>query len=325
MDKILGKGISAYARVRILTYLNCMQATFGTLAGYLGVTDRTLLQASCPLEGGGASEGSTCGVVSGGCLAIALAHLGDILSGEAGRGEALYERLRQYTDWFETEFASTICRERCGVEVKEVAGFLAYLFTGKVVTRCVNHIGRAAAHLLAPVNQALEGGGEVTDLDRRLAVEGGYCAAEVLKGIREHNGHGSLLLEQVSVAFDGGIGLSGGLCGALAGALLPLGLLWGIDPRKDGLAGTMAAFLHGHANLYLERSEPELWAVANPFVREFKRRYGSLECRDVAGRRFASGTELAEFMASSPACAEIKRWCRDRAVELIAANRVFAT
>jgi hypothetical protein len=105
-------------------------------------------------------------------MAIALAHLGDILSGEAGKGEALYERLRQYTQWFEEQFSSTICRERCGVEVKEVAGFLNYLFTGKVVTRCVNHIGRAAAHLLAPINQALEGGGEVTELDRRLAAAG---------------------------------------------------------------------------------------------------------------------------------------------------------
>lgn len=283
-----------------------------------------MLKASCPLEGGGASEGSTCGVVTGGCMAIALAHFGDILSGEAGKGEALYERLRQYTDWFEERFSSTICRERCGVEVKEVAGFLNYLFTGKVVTRCVNHIGRAAAHLLVPIDRALEGGGEVTELDRRLAAAGGYCAADVLKGIRERTGYGSLLLEQVSMALDGGIGLSGGLCGALAGALLPMGLIWGIDPRKEGLAGTLAAFLRGHANLYLERNEPELWAVANPFVREFKRRYGSLECRDVAGRRFANGTELAGFMAGSRTCAEVKDWCRDRAAELIAANRVFA-
>lgn len=286
------------------------------------MTDRTAVKASCPLEGGGASEGSTCGVVSGGCLGITLAHLADILSGEAGKGEALYERLREYTSWFEDEFSSTLCRERCGVDVKKVSGFLDYLFTGKVVTRCVDHIGKAVYHLPGLVNRPLEGGGEVSELDRRLAESGGYCAAEVLRGIREDTGYGSLYLEQLSMAFDGGIGLSGGLCGALAGALLPMGLIWGIDPKKEGLVGTFIPFMKGHINLYLDRREPELWAVANPFMREFAKEYGTLECRQIVNRSFASGTELAEFMATSRTCAEIKGWCK-RASELISANTIF--
>ena len=287
------------------------------------MTDRSAVEASCPLEGGGASEGSTCGVVSGGCLGITLAHLADVLAGEAGKGEALYARLREYTAWFEDGFGSTLCRERCGVDVKEVAGFLNYLFTGKVVTRCIDHIGKAAYHLLALMNRPLEGGGKVTDLDRRLAESGGYCAAEVMRGIREDTGHGALYFEQLSVALDGGVGLSGGLCGALAGALMPIGLIWGIDPRREGLVGTFVPFMRGHINLYLERSEPELWAVANPFMREFAREFGSLECRRIVDRSFASGTELAEFMAASPVCAEIKDWCRRRAGELISANTIF--
>jgi len=301
-----------------------MQATFGTLAGYLGVAERTAVQASCPLEGGGASEGSTCGVVSGGCMAIVLAHLADVLCGDAGKGEALYERLREYTSWFAEEFDSTICRERCGVDVKEIPGFLNYLFTGKLVTRCVNHIGTAASHLLGLMNHPLEGGGDVTDLDRRLASGGGYCAAEVMNGVRTGTGYGSLYLEQLSLAFDGGIGLSGGLCGAAAGALLPMGLIWGIDPKQEGLVGTLVPFIRGHINLYLGHSEPELWSVANPFMREFKRKFGSLECRDIVGRSFQSGTELAEFMAGSSVCAEIKDWCRTRTSELISANTTFA-
>ncbi len=301
-----------------------MQATFGTLAGYLGVADRSAVKASCPLEGGGASEGSTCGMVSGGCLAIAVAHLGDIICGEAGKGEALYGRLREYTDWFEDRFSSTLCREHCGVEVKKLTGFANYIFTGKVVTRCVNHIGKAACRLLEFMEQPLEGSGEFTDLDLRLAESGGYCAAEVLKGVREESGYGSLFLEQVSVAWDGGIGLSGGLCGALAGALMPMGLVWGIDPRQEGPAKTLAAFLRGHKNLYLGRREAELWAVANPLVREFARRYGSLECRDIVGRRFQGGRELAEFISGSQVCGEIKDWCRRSASELIRAYTVFA-
>jgi len=301
-----------------------MQATFGTLVGYLGVSDRSTVKASCPLEGGGASQGSTCGVVSGGCLGITLAHLADILSGEAGKGEALYERLREYTGWFEDEFSSTLCRERCGADILRPAGFADYLFTGKVVTRCVNHIGTAASHLLGLINRPLDGDGEVTDLDRRLASGGGYCAAEVLNGVRTDTGYGSLHLEQISLALDGGIGLSGGLCGALAGALMPIGLIWGIDPKHEGFVGTLAASVKGHRNLYLKRQEPELWSVASPFMREFKSKFGSFECRDLTGRSFADGTALAGFMAASAVCAEIKNWCRERACELITANTVFS-
>ncbi|MEW6555300.1 MAG: C-GCAxxG-C-C family protein [Actinomycetota bacterium] len=324
MDGMVNMIVSTYARGRIIKYLNCMQATFGTLEGYLGVSERTALTASCPLEGGGASEGSTCGVVSGGCLGITLAHLADVLSGEAGKGEALYERLREYTGWFEREFRSTLCRERCGVDVKEIAGFANYLITGKVVTRCINHIGQAVNRLIELMNRPLEGGGETTELDRRLAGSGGYCGAEVLRGVRADTGYGSLFLEQLSLGFDGGIGLSGGLCGALAGALLPMGLIWGIDPKKEGLVGTLVPFLRGHYNLYFDRQEPELWAVANPFMREFKARYGSLECRDIVGRSFTSGGELAEHMAGSATCAEIKGWCRERTTALITANTVFS-
>ena len=46
-----------------------------------------------------------------------------------------------------------------------------------------------------------------------------HCAQRVLKGIREHTGVGDDLLEQLSFVFDGGIGLQGGACGALAGAI----------------------------------------------------------------------------------------------------------
>lgn len=281
------------------------------------------LKAACPLEGGGASEGSTCGVVSGGCLSLALGHLGDMLAGEAGKGEALYGRMREYTGWFEDQFGSTLCRERCGVEVREFAGFMNYLFTGKVFSRCWSHIGRAASQLVRLVDQPLEGGGEVTSLDERLAVEGGFCAAEVMRGIREATGLGALFLEQISVALDGGVGLSGGLCGALAGALMPIGLIWGIEPRSAGLVGTLIPFLRGHVNLYMGRDEPELWAVANPLVKEFEGRFGSLECRDIVGRVFATGSELAEHMAASEKCAEIKGWCRERAVEKISAYTAF--
>ena len=273
------------------------------------------MKAACPLAGGAIDEGSTCGVVSGGCLSIALGHLGDMLDGDANKGEALYDRMHEYTSWFEERFGSTLCRERFGdLNTPTLTGLM----------KCVVHTGKAASHLVELIEKPLGEGGEVTGIDERLSESGGYCAAEVMRGIREATGHGSLYLEQLSVAYDGGIGLSGGLCGALAGALMPIGLIWGLQPRDTGLIETMQFTERGHKDLYSDPGKPGMWTVGNPFVKEFRDMFGSLECKDIIGRSFQSGKELVEFLPGSDRCSEIKDWCRDQAIELISANTAFS-
>jgi C_GCAxxG_C_C family probable redox protein len=263
------------------------------------------LQASCPLAGGALDEGSTCGVVSGGCLAIALGHLGGSDKDDADKGEALYDRMREYTSWFEERFGSTLCRERFGeLDKPTLSGLM----------KCLVHTGSAASHLVGMVDEPVEESGGLGGTDESPSEDGGYCAAEVMRGIREATGHGSHFLERLSAAFDGGIGLSGGLCGALAGALMPIGMIWGLQPRAAGLVETMRFTTEGHKDLSSDSEKPGMWTVGNPLVREFRRKFGSLECRDIVGRSFQSGRELAEFMPG------IKEWCRDQAAERISAN-----
>lgn len=317
MDAMSQRKISALGRYRLLHDLDCSQATLATLVHEMRVSDGQAVKAVYCLEGGGQDEGSTCGVVSGGCLSLALANRESIISARPGKGESLYRRMHEYAEWFEKEFGSTLCRERCGADLNTFSGYMNYLFIGKVFSRCVCHIGKATSRLATMVEAPLEEAEIVSDLDRKLADEGGYCAAEVMRGIREATRHGSLFLEQLSMALDGGIGLSGGLCGALAGALMPLGLALGLDPREAGFIQTAATFVKGHANLYLNRIEPEIWSVANRAVRDFKSNFGSLECRDIIGRSFSAGEDLEEFMAGSEKCAEAKRWCLERFAEEI--------
>jgi hypothetical protein len=64
--------------------------------------------------------------------------------------------------------------------------------------------------------------------------------------------------------------------------------------------------------------------VGNPFVKEFRRMFGSLECKDIVGRSFQSGKELAAFVPDSTMCSEIKDWCRDQAIERISANTAIS-
>lgn len=284
------------------------------------------------------SEGSTCGVVSGGCMSLALGHLGDLLEGEEAKREALYRRMREYTAWFEESFGSTLCRERCGADLRRVSGFADYIFTGKVFTRCVNHIGKAVEKLIELVNQPLEEGEREARAAGAAEEEapvgeavheaggapgaagpriGGHCAAPVLRRIREEAGLGSEFLEEISIALDGGVGLSGGLCGALAGALLALGGVWGIDPRAEGVFGTLFFFTRGHLTLYAGRGRKGLWSVGNPLVRGFRKRFGSLECRELTGRSFAEARELEEYTKYSEVCDGIRSWCAEEALRIL--------
>jgi hypothetical protein len=279
------------------------------------VTETTSLKAACPLAGGAVNEGSTCGVVSGGCLSIAMGHVEGIVNSDAMKGEALYDRMREYTSWFEERFGSTLCRERFGDDLDTMS------VTGLI--KCEVHTGKAASHLVKLIEGSLEEGGEVAGIEERLTKSGGYCAAEVMRGIREATGHGSLYLEQLSAAFDGGIGLSGGLCGALAGALMPIGLIWGLQPRAAGLIETMQFTERGLKDLHSKPQRPGMWTVGSPMVKEFRNEFGSLECKDIVGRTFQSGKELAEFVPGSVICSEIKDWCRDQAIERISANTAF--
>ena len=56
-----------------------------------------------------------------------------------------------------------------------------------------------------------------------------HCAKLVLEGIKKQTGIGDDLLENLSFIFDGGIGLQGGACGALAGAIMGINLVMGMS------------------------------------------------------------------------------------------------
>ncbi len=247
--------------------------------------------------------GSTCGVVSGGCLALALHFDDEVASRDPEKAAVLYDRMRTYTRWFETEFGSTICRERSGVEFNRLPGLVDYLFTGKFLTRCVAHVGPAVEHVVEMCSRPLEGAG--------TEAKGGYCAAPVIRRL-SGEGDDAGLLERVSVALDGGIGLSGGLCGALAGALMLIGGRYGADPRESLFRGTLVPTLKGHVNMYRRLDRPELWSLGGPLARGFRKEFGSMECREITGRTFETAGELEDHMSGSEVCARIQDWLTSR-------------
>ena len=231
-------------------------------------------------------------------MGLALLRADDLTSGDSERVARAYREFSDYTAWFQRSFNSTLCRERISVDLNSGRGLAGYVLKGRAFTICLAQAGQAERYLRMKAPDypcALEGGAEF-----------GICAAPVLAGIRKDTGLGSPLLETVSSSLDGGVGLSGGLCGALAGALLVLGLSRGIDPGREGIGGTLRFSLAG-----LKKGGTGPWSEGRRLLRSFSSEFGSLECRDIAGRTFESSVELTRFLRGSARCMKVIGWCRE--------------
>lgn len=267
----------------------------------IGRQEDTVLKAITGLEGGAAASGSTCGVISGGSLGIALMHANDLDEYGVSAEIEVLEKAGEYVDWFRETFGTTLCRERTGVNFYSPWGQIRYFLPGDRVSRCLWHINKSMQKIYADKDGLKTG--KFGTLQSSCG-KGIHCAGEVLKGVRERTMTGDELLEKVSFVFDGGIGLRGGLCGALAGALLALNLATGWDIRSMGLASTVKNFFIGHLNLL--KKEPlgngEAFGIGKRIADNFVEQAKALECRDILDKEFASRDVFQQHIQSSRKC-----------------------
>ncbi|MDR3724709.1 MAG: C-GCAxxG-C-C family protein [Terracidiphilus sp.] len=101
-----------------------------------------------------------------------------------------------------------------------------------------------------------------------LFKSGRNCAQSVYAA----SGSGSTMSEEqrlaVAVAFGGGMGRTGGTCGALTGALMALGERKSVLLAEDATAGRDAAY-----------------ADAKELIEEFQAAHGAIDCRELTGCR----------------------------------------
>jgi len=89
---------------------------------------------------------------------------------------------------------------------------------------------------------------------------------------------GKDVIPQIASGFAGGIGNTGAVCGAVAGAVMAIGL-------KQGRGETMEEML---GNL----------AVAGEFRRRFEAEMGDIRCRELTGLDLSSGVDVKQLMNS---------------------------
>ena len=104
--------------------------------------------------------------------------------------------------------------------------------------------------------------------------QGYNCAQSVLLTMREYYGiPRNRLIPKIATAFGGGIGRRGSLCGALAGAIIAIGLK------------------HGTNTPILEKKE-KAYKLAQEFYEQFVKEFGSPLCRELIGYDLTKPEEL---------------------------------
>ncbi len=104
------------------------------------------------------------------------------------------------------------------------------------------------------------------DLAVNLFAERFNCAQAVFAAYAPALGLEQAPALKIATAFGGGgLGARGGACGAVSGALLVLGLRYGMAAADDQAAKT------------------QTYALAHAFADRFKERHGHLTCRELLG------------------------------------------
>jgi C_GCAxxG_C_C family probable redox protein len=101
----------------------------------------------------------------------------------------------------------------------------------------------------------------------------------VLLALAEQQGIRSDVIPQIATGFCGGLSHTGGLCGAVSGALMGIGLAFGRKAPED--------------------SRERLSAAVPAFLGRFRAQFGSLDCPELTGCDLGTPEGQAKFHAEN--------------------------
>jgi hypothetical protein len=279
---------------------NCSEATMQTCQDMLDRREDAVLTAVAGILGGIVCRGSTCGVVSGGALGIGLMHDDALQKNGSETEAAIISLASNYVKWFSDTYGTTLCRERSGVDFWTLGGLIKYLLPGHRMVRCLSHINGAVKHLYDIQQSSIP----MIDLVDEHPMMHLHCAQAVLEGVRANTGIGDPVLERISIVLDGGVGLQGGACGALAGAILAINILLDVNPREVSLPRSHYIFYKGLT--YLRSDKPDEirdpFSVGKRIVTKFEEASGSIDCSMITEKKFTDWDNFQSFIRSSDKC-----------------------
>ena len=132
---------------------------------------------------------------------------------------------------------------------------------------------------------------------------GFFCAESVLQALAESQGIRSDLIPRIATGFCSGISRTGGMCGAVSGAIMGIGLVTGRNSPAESL----------------ELS----YALTQELISQFEKQYGSINCRQLLGCDLAAEAGQRYFMENHlmESCLQYAEGATSLALALIAEFR----
>ncbi len=109
---------------------------------------------------------------------------------------------------------------------------------------------------------------------------GYYCAESVLIAIAESKGFQSDLIPKIATGFCSGVARTGGMCGAVSGAILAISALYG---RREA------------SEADIEKN----YALIQEFLSTFEDKFGSINCQELIGCHLGTEEGQAAFKANN--------------------------
>lgn len=125
--------------------------------------------------------------------------------------------------------------------------------------------------------------------------EGFACSQAILEAFAPALGLERTLALKVAAGFGGGMGRTGGTCGAVTGAILVLGLRFGTTDLSDRTA------------------RETTYAKVAEFIREFEARHRTVVCRELLGCDIGTPQGLAEAREKGLFTTQCPHYVRDAA------------
>jgi C_GCAxxG_C_C family probable redox protein len=113
---------------------------------------------------------------------------------------------------------------------------------------------------------------------QQLAARRYHCSEAVLATVCQELGIANDLVPRIASVFAGGMAESGGVCGAVTGALMAISIKHGRDEAGQ--------------------SDEEAHRLGAEFLRAFREETGSLYCRELTGADLSTPEGRAQFRAS---------------------------
>jgi C_GCAxxG_C_C family probable redox protein len=133
-----------------------------------------------------------------------------------------------------------------------------------------------------------------------LFKSGYFCSESVLLAIAENLGIQSDLFPKIATGFCSGISRTGGMCGAVSGAIMGINLVAGRNSPSESI-------------------EPS-YTLTQKLISDFERQYGSVYCRQLIGCDLTTETGQQYFMENHlmERCLQYAEGATRMAISLIA-------